>query len=146
VSTLPPSSDPVSPQPPPPRPVTVVEPRHEFHIGRAVLWTTRLLAYLILAYVIVVEVILVLGFFLRLFGANPSTPFVEFIYRSLDRVMEPFRGIFEPIQLGTAANDVAAVLDTSLLFAMIIYGLLLITLQAALRWLNLRIARMDEAV
>ena len=62
---------------------------------------TRVVSYLIYFYVVVVEIILIIGFFLLLFGANPSAGFTQWAYRNLDRVMEPFRGIFTPIQLGT---------------------------------------------
>ena len=37
--------------------------------------------------------------------------------------MERFRGIFTPIELGLTGNDVEAVLDTSVLFAMLVYGI-----------------------
>ena len=67
---------------------------------------TRVVSYLIYFYVIVVEIILIIGFFLLLFGANPSAGFTQWAYRNLDRVMEPFRGIFTPIQLGTTSGNV----------------------------------------
>ena len=59
----------------------------------------RALTYLVYAFTIIALVILVLGFFLPLFGANPEAGFAEWVYRSLDRVMAPFRGIFESIGL-----------------------------------------------
>lgn len=80
----------------------------------------RLLVWLLYAYVIVTEAVLVLGFLLLLFGANPAAPFVEWVYRSLDRAMEPFRGMFTPIDLGLGGDAApGAVLDTSVLFAMV---------------------------
>ena len=72
-----------------------------------------------------------LGFFLLLFGANPEAGFAEWVYRSLDRVMAPFRGIFESIEL--TGNSV---LDTSVLFAMIVYGIVGLCLSAAIDWLT----------
>ena len=78
----------------------------------------RVVGYLIYAYLVFVEIILFLGFFLLLFGANSSAGFVEWVYRSLDRAMRPFRGIFESIELGTTGNEVPAVFDTSIIFAM----------------------------
>jgi hypothetical protein len=62
---------------------------------------------------VVVQIILIIGFFLLLFGANPSAGFTQWAYRNLDRVMEPFRGIFTPIQLGTTSGNVEAVFDCS---------------------------------
>src|SRR5262245_30459641 len=42
----------------------------------------RVLTYLVYAFVLITLVILVLGFFLLLFGANPDAPFSEWAYRS----------------------------------------------------------------
>jgi len=111
---------------------------------RVMAMAIRVVGYLIYAYLLIVEIILFLGFFLLLFGANPSSGFVEWVYRSLDRAMRPFRGIFEPIELGTAGNEVSAVFDTSIVFAMIIYGLLAIALHSLLDWLTARIDRIDR--
>jgi uncharacterized protein YggT (Ycf19 family) len=91
----------------------------------------RVLTYLVYAFVLITLVILVLGFFLLLFGANPDAPFAEWAYRSLDRVMAPFRGIFESVQLNGES-----VLDTSVLFAMIVYGIVGIALSALIHWLT----------
>ena len=91
----------------------------------------RVLTYLVYAFVLISLVILVLGFFLLLFGANPDAPFAEWAYRSLDRVMAPFRGIFESVQLNGES-----VLDTSVLFAMIVYGIVGIALSALIHWLT----------
>jgi len=88
-------------------------------------------------FTLIALVILVLGFFLLLFGANPEAAFAEWVYRSLDRVMAPFRGIFEPIELN--GNSV---LDTSVLFAMIVYGIAGMFLSAAVDWLSERLYRM----
>jgi uncharacterized protein YggT (Ycf19 family) len=91
----------------------------------------RILTYLVYAFVLITLVILLLGFFLLLFGANPDAPFSEWVYRSLDRVMAPFRGIFESVELN--GNSV---LDTSVLFAMIVYGIAGIALSALIHWLT----------
>ena len=97
------------------------------------------ITYLIYFFVIVAEIILVIGFFLLLFGANPTAGFTQWAYRNLDRVMAPFRGIFAPIELGTTSADVDAVFDTSVLFAMIVYGILALVLSALTRWLSQRL-------
>jgi hypothetical protein len=101
-------------------------------IARAVTWV-------VYAFVLVSELLLVQGFVLRLLGADPSSGYVEWAYRSLDRVMSPFRGIFEPIEI---AGD--AVLDTSILFAMVVYGIVLLGLQALLDWMSRRITELDR--
>ena len=105
----------------------------------------RVVSYLIYFYVIVVEIILLIGFFLLLFGANPSAGFTQWAYRNLDRVMAPFRGIFTPIQLGTTSGNVEAVFDTSVLFAMIVYGILAMLLGALTRWVSQRLRYLDAA-
>jgi hypothetical protein len=94
----------------------------------------RALVYLVYFWVMLSIAILVAGFFLLLFGANPDASFAEWTYRALDRVMKPFRGIFESVDL--SGNSV---LDTSVLFAMIIYGMLALALRALIDWLTYRI-------
>src|SRR4051794_36691121 len=91
----------------------------------------RALTYLVYAFVLITLVILVLGFFLLLFGANPDAPFAEWAYRSLARVMAPFRGLFEPVPLN--GNSV---LDPSVIFAMIVYGIVALALQGLIDWLT----------
>jgi uncharacterized protein YggT (Ycf19 family) len=81
--------------------------------------------------VVVDLVLLFLAFLLRLFGANPDAGFTEWVYRSVQRAMAPFRGIFEPIVLSDQS-----VLDTSLLFAMIVYGLVALLLRLAIDWIS----------
>lgn len=92
-----------------------------------------------LAYVFVVAalVILLFGFFLLLFGADPHAPFAEWVYRALARVMAPFRGLFEPVRL-----DGRSVLDVSILFAMLVYGIAALCLQAIIHWLTARIVEL----
>jgi hypothetical protein len=97
---------------------------------------TKVLLWLVYVWVIIDLVLLALAFVLRLFGANPQAGFTEWVFRSVQRAMAPFRGIFEPIPLTDQS-----VLDTSLLFAMIIYGLVALLLRAGIDWLNTVVAR-----
>ena len=106
---------------------------------KIVVWVARAITYLIYFFVIVAEIILLIGFFLLLFGANPTAGFTEWAYRNLDRVMAPFRGIFAPIELGTTSADVEAVFDTSVLFTMIVYSIVALVLSALTRWLSQRL-------
>ena len=78
----------------------------------------KVLLWLVFVWVVVSLVMLFLAFTLLLFGANPDAGFAQWVYRSVERTMAPFRGLFEPVVFN---GD--SVLDTSLLFAMIIYGL-----------------------
>jgi uncharacterized protein YggT (Ycf19 family) len=111
---------------------------------RAVVWVTRAITYLVYAFIIAVEIILIIGFLLLLGGANSSSSFVEWAYRNLDRVMKPFRGIFTPIDLGAAgSNEVQSVFDTSVLFAMIIYAIAGIIIYGFASWLTKKLHRLD---
>ena len=98
----------------------------------------RALTYLIYAWVIVSLVILSFGFFLLLFGATPDAEFAAWVYRGLERVMAPFRGIFEPVRL-----DGRSVLDVSVLFAMIVYGIVAMVLHGVIGWLTERVAELE---
>ena len=112
---------------------------------KVVVAAIRILTYLVYAYLIVVEIILVIGFFLLLFGANPTAGFTQWAYRNLDRVMAPFRGIFSQIELGTTSSDVPAVFDTSVMFAMIIYGIVALLLSVFIDWLTKRLHDFRDA-
>jgi YggT family protein len=75
-----------------------------------------------------IVVILGLRILFRLFDANPSAGFVQWIYDTSEVLMAPFRGIFPP-----AAVERGVVLDVSAIFAAIMYvilGLLLLALIA----------------
>jgi hypothetical protein len=112
--------------------------------GWIVAWIARAITYLLYAYVLIVEVILVVGFLLKLFGASRASGFVDWWYRHLEDVMEPFRGIFGSIELGTTSNDVPAVFETSILFAMIVYGIVAIALHSLITWLSGVIDRIEH--
>ncbi len=134
------SQVPSSPAAPPPIPEVEVE---EHKVQRFALWIAKGVTWLLLAYLVIVQIILFLGFLLHLFGANPSSSFVQWAYRNLESAMRPFRGIFQPIELGTAGNDVPATLETSIIFAMVVYGILALVVSAAVNWLSDRINRLD---
>jgi uncharacterized protein YggT (Ycf19 family) len=100
----------------------------------AVARIARALTYLVYAFALVTLVLLVLCFVLELFGANPDAPFAEWLYRGLARAMAPFRGLFEPVPL-----DGRSVLDPSILFAMLVYGIVAFALGGLIGWLTGRI-------
>lgn len=79
----------------------------------------RILAGLINFFTALAGIFLGLRVLLRLFGANPEAPFVQWVYRSTDTLLQPFRGIF-PTE--TIARDY--VVDFSALFALLVYGLI----------------------
>ena len=126
--------------PPTPPPPSRVHSRRS-----AVVRGARVLVWVVYAYVVVTEVILGLGFVLLLFGANPDAPFVAWAYRSLERAMEPFRGMFTPIDLGLGGdNEVGAVLDTSVLFAMLVYAIVAWLLSWLLEQISSYLTRLDR--
>lgn len=92
---------------------------------------SKILLWVVYAWVVLNLVLLFVAFWLLLLGANPQADFTEWVYRSVSRSMAPFRGIFEPIVLSDQS-----VLDTSLLFAMIIYGVVALLLRAGIDWVS----------
>ncbi len=100
----------------------------------------KALVWLFYAVVFVVFIMLGFGFFLRLAGANPEARFAAWVYRNVDRSMDPFRGIFP-----TETITDRSVFDSSLLFAAVIYGLVALALHALVLWLSARIERVEDA-
>lgn len=58
-------------------------------------------------------------FLMRLFGANPATPFVRWIYETSQPILYPFRGIFPPQVI-----ESGFVFEFTTLFAMVAYAVL----------------------
>lgn len=98
----------------------------------------KVLTWLVYAFVLVAVILLVLEFLLLLFNADPTASFSEWVYRSADRVMEPFRGIFPTKQAGNGS-----ILDFAVLFAIVIYGVVALALHSLAEWLDYRI-RLDR--
>jgi uncharacterized protein YggT (Ycf19 family) len=97
----------------------------------------RVLVWLVYAFFVVALIILVLTFFLQLFNASPTAEFTQWVYRSADRVLEPFRGIFPEQNLG----ENGSVIDFAVVFAIIMYGILAMLLHALIDWIDDRISR-----
>jgi uncharacterized protein YggT (Ycf19 family) len=95
----------------------------------------RLLVLFIYGFAIVCTVILAMAFFLELFNANQSTPFVRWVFRATERIMQPFRGIFPAIE-----GESGSVFDPALLFAMFIYWLFALGMHALVGWIDRKIA------
>ncbi len=96
-----------------------------------------MLTTVVFAYTLVIEVVLLIGFVCLLFGLEPSSWFVEWIYRVVDRTMQPFRGIFSAIQYGTGSDvEVRPAIESSILFAMIVYGIVALVAHDLLDWLG----------
>jgi uncharacterized protein YggT (Ycf19 family) len=105
-------------------------------------WALRVakgIVVFVYAVVVVCLVMLILGFFLRLFGASTDAEFTRWVYRNVDRIMEPFRGMFPSKQVGDQS-----VLDVSLLFAMIVYSMVALALHGLIGWLSTRLTRLTR--
>jgi uncharacterized protein YggT (Ycf19 family) len=63
----------------------------------------------------VLEVLLLLRFILKLFGANANQPLVSGLYRITEPLVRPFQGIF-PEPSAPAALDLAALLAVAFFF------------------------------
>ena len=106
---------------------------------KLILGFARALTYIVYAFVLVALVLLLLAFVMLLLGANPDAPFAQFVDRGLTRVMAPFRGLFESVSL-----DGRSVLDVSVLFAMVVYGLVALSLHSLIGWLTARTRYMGD--
>lgn len=65
-----------------------------------------------------VEAVLGLRFILKLFAANPATPFVDWVYDTTAPLLEPFENIFSAPVL-----ESGVILEFTTLFALIIYAI-----------------------
>lgn len=92
---------------------------------------SKVLAGLINFFTSVAELFLGFRVILRLFGANPTVPFVRWVYDSSGVLMQPFRGIFP-----TAVIKPDFLVDFSAIFAMIVYGLVGLALLSLVVYLS----------
>lgn len=100
---------------------------------------SKILGYVMYAWVFFGIIVLGLRVFLLAFSANTSTPFVEFIYRTSADYLEPFRGIFPSKSISeTGYLDVAAI------FAIIIYLLIGWGFSAFIRYIQSRISAFED--
>lgn len=92
---------------------------------------SKVISYIIYTYVIIACIFLGFGFFLLLFGANPSTPFVEFVYRGASDFLQPFRGIFPTHQFGDSGY-----FSPAILFAIIVYLMFALAVNSLIAFIN----------
>jgi uncharacterized protein YggT (Ycf19 family) len=95
----------------------------------------RVLVLFIYGFAIACTVILAMAFFLELFAANEGTPFVQWVFRATDRIMQPFRGIFPAVE-----GESGSLFDPALLFAMFMYWLFALGMHALIGWIDRKIA------
>lgn len=66
-----------------------------------------------------IELMLGLRIILKLFGANPATPFVQWVYETSTPLLAPFEGIFP-----TARIEGGFIIEFSAIFALLVYALI----------------------
>ena len=76
----------------------------------------KVVAYALYAWVAIGIALLTLRVFLLAFSASVAAPFVQFVYRTSDDYLQPFRGIFSSRQVGETGY-----LDVAALFAIVMY-------------------------
>ena len=97
---------------------------------------SRVLTYIVYSYALIASAFLSLGFFLLLFSANASTPFVEFVYNTAAFFLTPFRGIF-PLKPVSETGY----FSPSALFAIIMYLLLALGMHALINYITMKMVR-----
>jgi uncharacterized protein YggT (Ycf19 family) len=100
----------------------------------AYLRISKVIAYLLYAWVIIGVISLVLRVFLLAFSANSTTPFVEFVYRTSADYLQPFRGIFPSKPVGETGY-----LDIASMFAIIVYLFVMWGFSALIHYLQFKI-------
>ena len=84
----------------------------------------------------IIELFLGFRFIFRLLGANPSAPFVNWLYEMTDPLINPFRGIFL-----TPRIEGVFVVEFTTLLALLVYmiaGYVLLELISAIRGISTR--------
>jgi uncharacterized protein YggT (Ycf19 family) len=96
---------------------------------------SRVLVVAVYVFATACTIILAMAFFLEVFNANEATPFVAWVLRATDRIMQPFRGIFPTVE-----GEHGSLFDPSLLFAMLMYWLLTLAMHASVVWIDGKIS------
>jgi hypothetical protein len=97
---------------------------------------SRGLSYFVYGYSLVASAFLGLTFFLLLFSANASTPFVEFVYKTSAAFLGPFRGIFPVRPISETGY-----FSPSIIFAIIMYMILALCMNALINYVTLKMVK-----
>lgn len=96
-------------------------------------------SYFVYGFAILASVFLGFGFFLLLFGANQSTPFVQFVYKVAAEFLQPFRGIFPLHPVGETGYFSAAAL-----FAIMVYLILAAAINVLISYLSAKMIKHEN--
>lgn len=86
------------------------------HTERSMLIFSKVVAWVVYAYVIFVDVMLLFRVLLLLSGANMQAGFYQFVLQATSDAMGPFRSLFPPHPVGQTGY-----LDVSAIFAIVVY-------------------------
>lgn len=100
---------------------------------------SRVTTYIVYGYSLVASAFLGIAFVLLLFGANQSTPFVKFVYKTAAEFGQPFRGIFPTHSVGETGY-----FSSSALFAIIMYLLLAAGLHALIAYITAKMVKHEQ--
>lgn len=103
------------------------------------MYTARLLLLLIDIIFGIIEAVVGLRIIFELFGANPTTPFVAWLYEISRTLLYPFQNIFpSPVLRG------GFVLDMSAVVALLAYALLAYLISELIRFINYHSIKYSE--
>ena len=105
----------------------------------AYLQVSKIISWFLYIWVIYGVILLAIRVFLLAFSANPTTPFVKFVYNTSSDYLAPFRGIFPTKPVGETGY-----LDVASLFAIIIYLLFVWLVSAAINYVQSKIDVLKE--
>lgn len=100
---------------------------------------SRGLSYFVYGYALVASAILGIAFFLLLFSANQSSPFVKFIYETGSAFLAPFRGIF-PLKPVSETGY----FSPSIVFAIIMYIVLALCMNGLIGYVTIKMLKHEE--
>ncbi len=94
------------------------------------------LVYLIEIIIGIVEFLVLLRIILKLFAANPNTPFVAWVYETTRGLIWPFLGMFPAPTL-----DNGFVIEFSAIFALIVYAIVGYFITELIRYISFNSGR-----
>ncbi len=98
----------------------------------------RGVAYFANGFLYFANVMLLFRVFFLLFSANPSTPFVQWVYNVTNDLIAPFRGIFPTKPVGETGY-----LDISAIFAIIFYLILSAVITNLMHYLDAKKRKLE---